>query len=197
MRLRIMRFHAYMRLCGCGFLHICAWSAYWYMRKCALCACLFRTAYVSAYTNKLWGIRSSLNMNEHSQFVQWMFSKSLIDRVAHLSWLFIWAYAVFPRICSFSAYIRFFCICGYKHTLCRFFYAVSCGYAHIKQLHGHLYSLPLFAIHILTWGFTRDHPIYAMPIKNWVNRDQVTIFGHFWALALRLHSEVSNFQIVP
>ena len=28
--------------------------------------------------------------------------------------------------------MRFFRICGYPHTLCGFFYAVSCGYAHIN-----------------------------------------------------------------
>ena len=50
---------------SCGYAHMqsrffayaliystCAWPAYWYMRICSLCACLFRTAYVSAYTNK-------------------------------------------------------------------------------------------------------------------------------------------------
>ena len=84
-------------------------SAYWYMRfmpKMSIWVCLFRTAYVSAYTNKLWGIRSSLNMNEHSQFVQLTFSKSLIRSGGTLELTF------HMSICVFSV---FFCICGYPH----------------------------------------------------------------------------------
>ena len=47
----------------------------------------------------LWGIRPSLQKDEHSQFVQLTFSKSFSDLVAQLSWLFIGAYAVYPHIC--------------------------------------------------------------------------------------------------
>ena len=81
----------------------------------------------------LWSIRSSLQIDEHSQFVQLTFSKSFSDQVAHLSWLFIWAYAIYPHIC------------GYPHTLCRFIYAVLCRYAHINlhkpQPHMHFLNL--------------------------------------------------------
>ena len=125
MRLRIMRFHADMRLRFSAYAHIfsiCTYSAYWYMQFMRICACLFRTA----YTNKLWGIRSSLNINEHSQFLQLTFSKSLIRSGGTLELTF------HMSICGFSAYMRLFRIRGYPHTLCGFFYAVSCGYVHIN-----------------------------------------------------------------
>ena len=82
------------------------------------------------------GIRSPLYMNEHSQFVQLTFSKSLsrlggtLELTFHMS------------ICGFSAYMRFLCICECRHIRIHyadFFYAVSCGYVHINphepQLH--------------------------------------------------------------
>ena len=109
MRLRIMRFHADMRICGCGFPHICIY--------------IFNMRIICI---SIHAVRSSINMNEHSQFVQLMFSKSLIRSGGTLELTF------HMSICGFSAYMRLFCICGYPHTLCGFFYAVSCGYVHIN-----------------------------------------------------------------
>ena len=57
----------------------------------------------------LWSIRSSLQIDEHSQFVQLTFSKSFIWSGGTLELTF------HMSICGFSAYMQFFRICGYSH----------------------------------------------------------------------------------
>ena len=46
-------------------------------------------------------LNESLQIDEHWQFVKITFSKSFSDRVAHLTWLFIWTYAGYKYICGY------------------------------------------------------------------------------------------------
>ena len=74
-----------------------------------ICNCISQQIQAFVFQNWLWGIRSSLNMNEHSQFVQLTFSKSLIRSGGTLELTF------HISICGFSAYIWILCVSGYPH----------------------------------------------------------------------------------
>ena len=94
----------------------------------------------------LWGIRSSRQINEHSQFVELTFSKSSIWWGGTLELTF------HMSICGLSTYLR---ISAYPHTLCGFFYAVSCVYAYI--------NLHKPQSHMRVWKTTACPPLLWTP----------------------------------
>ena len=59
----------------------------------------------------------------------------------------------------------------------------TCYNAHNLALKTPYPPFPYIFWTLWTWGFTRYHLMYTIPIKNWANHDEATSFlGYFWWL---------------